>query len=224
MSNHKKLPLTIKEVRNAIDERVSVVDKEFRAGLEFISKYPRSVSFFGSSKFDQKNEFCEQAYHLAKRVSSELGYAVVSGGGLGIMEAANRGAMDAGGVSLGLLIDLPEKQSTNKYLTDYLEFRFFFNRKVALSFSAEAYIFFPGGFGTMDEFFEIVTLVQTGKIPRVPIICVGKKYWGQMETFIKDLMIKQNKAIDEEDLNIIKITDDSSEVIEIIRNAPLRRE
>jgi len=222
---HKKRPpLTMKQVQDAINRRVSDVDKEFRAGLEFIAKYPKSVSFFGSSKLGQQDRYCEKAEHLAKRISSELGYAVATGGGEGIMESANKGAYEAGGPSLGILIELPQGQKTNQYLTDFMDFKFFFNRKVALSFSAEAYIFFPGGYGTMDEFFEIVTLVQTKKIPKTPIICVGEDYWNSLKATIKDLMVEKNQAINKEDLDLFLITDDEEKIIEIIRNAPLRRE
>lgn len=222
---HKKRPpLTMKQVQSAIDQRVSIVEKEFRAGLEFIAKYQKSVTFFGSSKLDSKNPYCQKAEHLAKRISSELGYAVTTGGGGGIMGAANKGAYEAGGSSLGLLIELPNEQKANQYLTDYLDFKFFFNRKVSLSFSAEAYIFFPGGFGTMDEFFEIVTLIQTGKIPKTPIICVGEDFWNEIKELVKKIMSEKNKMIEKEDLDLFIITDDETKIVEIIRNAPLRRE
>lgn len=217
-------PLTLKKVEEAFSHRMDIINEEFRSGFELVKNYPRSVTFFGSSRFTSDNEYFEQAVNLSGRIVKELGYAVVSGGGPGIMEAANKGAYEAHGNSLGFIIKLPIEFRENGYLTDFREFRFFFSRKVMLSFSAETYIFFPGGFGTMDELFEILTLVQTKKIPRVPIILVGKKHWNKVDEFMRETLFKEIKAIDEEDMNIYKITDSEDEIIEIIRKAPLRKE
>ncbi len=217
-------PLTLEKVEEAIKKRMVIINDEFASGFELVKNYPRSVTFFGSSRFTEDNEYFKQAAELSERISKELNYAVVSGGGPGIMEAANKGAFQAGGDSLGLIIKLPEKFKENKYLTDFREFNFFFSRKVMLSFSAETYIFFPGGFGTMDELFELLTLVQTKKIPKVPIILVGKKHWNKVDEFIKETLFKEIKAIDEEDMSIYKILDSNDEIIDIIRKAPLRKE
>lgn len=217
-------PLTLQKVEEAFDKRLTVINKEFSSGFELIKNYPRSVTFFGSSRFTEDNEYFKQAAELSERIVKELDYATVSGGGPGIMEAASKGAYEAGGDSLGLIIKLPAEFMANKYLTDFREFRFFFSRKVMLSFSAETYIFFPGGFGTMDELFELLTLVQTKKIPKVPIILVGKKYWNKVDEFIRETLFKEINAIDEEDMNIYKIVDSSDEIIEIIKKAPLRKE
>jgi len=217
-------PLTLQKVEEAIKKRMAVINEEFASGFELIKNYPKSVTFFGSSRFTDDNEYFKQAASLSERIVKELGYAIVSGGGPGIMEAANKGAYEAGGDSLGLIIKLPQKFNENKYLTDFREFGFFFSRKVILSFSAETYIFFPGGFGTMDELFELLTLVQTRKIPKVPIILVGKKHWDKVDEFIRETLFKEIDAIDEEDMDIYKILDSDDEIIEIIKNAPLRKE
>src|SRR5690606_21462531 len=133
------------------------------------------------------NPYYIRARALAKKIVEETGYTIITGGGPGIMEAANRGAYEAGGKSVGMNIILPHEQKINEYLTANARFYYFFIRKVALSFSAETYIFFPGGFGTLDEFFEIVTLIQTNKIPRVPVICVGKEFWSHIVEISKHL-------------------------------------
>lgn len=137
------------------------------------------------------------------------------------MEAGNRGAHEAGGKSLGLDIELPHEQNKNPYTTESASFYYFFSRKVCLSFSAETYVFFPGGFGTMDEIFEILTLIQTGKIDPVPVVLVGKSYWKHLDKFIQKILVK-NKFIDPDDTKLYTITDNLDEVLEIIKNAPVR--
>jgi uncharacterized protein (TIGR00730 family) len=137
------------------------------------------------------------------------------------MEAANRGAFEAGGQSLGLTIELPGEQMRNKYLTNYLDLYYFFSRKVCLSFSAEAYLFFPGGLGTLDEFFEILTLVQTKKIQRIPIILVGSDFWKSIHNLLVESLFA-SRMIDEVDTNLYQILDDNDKIIEIIKNAPIR--
>jgi uncharacterized protein (TIGR00730 family) len=137
------------------------------------------------------------------------------------MEAANRGAFEGKGKSLGLNIKLPNEQNSNKYLTEEVDFDYFFTRKVCLTFSAEAYIYFPGGFGTLDELFEILTLIQTGKIEKRPVILVGKDYWNNLDIFIKESLLITEK-INEEDTELYTITDNEDEIIELIRNAPIR--
>lgn len=214
-------PLTLDEIHQASKERVDYIAKEFLKGFEFIEGHPRSVTFFGSARLPEDNRYYVQARNLAQRIVKDLDYAVLSGGGPGIMEAANRGATDANGHSLGLTIELPMEQTTNPYTTGVLDFKYFFTRKVCLSFAAEAYLFFPGGFGTMDEFFEILTLVQTNKIEKVPIILVGKDFWGPLHDFIINDLIK-NKTISPEDIDLYRLTDDEDEIINIIKNAPVR--
>lgn len=216
-------PLTREEIEHTIHERVSRITGEFKDGLDLISKYPKSVTIFGSARFKADNPYYIKAQSLTKRISEELGHAVVTGGGPGIMEAGNRGAHDANGESLGLTIRLPMEQTTNPYLTDTIDFYYFFSRKVVLSFAAEAYIFFPGGFGTMDEFFEILTLVQTQKIAcMVPIILVGEAYWKPLDEFIQKVLLEKFGTISDTDTKLYTITDSEDEVLEIVRNAPMR--
>lgn len=214
-------PLTLAELHESAEKREALIDKEFKQAFDFIESYDKSVTFFGSARLPQTDEYYKKAESLAKRITEELGYAIITGGGPGIMEAANRGSFESGGDSLGMTIHLPHEQVTNPYLTAHLDFYYFFSRKVAMTFSGEAYVYFPGGFGTLDEFFEIITLVQTNKIEKVPVILVGEKYWKGLENFIMDELLSI-KAIDREDLNLFTITENEEEIIEIIRNSRVR--
>lgn len=202
-------------------ERVSEIAKEFALGFDFLEDYPKSVTFFGSSMMKADNPYCLSAKELASKIVKELGYAVITGGGPGIMEAANRGAYEAGGDSLGLTIALPKPQLINKYITKEYDPYYFFVRKVLLGFSAEAFIFYPGGFGTLDEFFEILTLIQTRKVTGVPLICVGSDYWLALERFIQQEILSRG-AILPEDLLLFTITDNHDEIINIIAKTPAR--
>ncbi len=213
-------PLTLSEISEAAKKRVALISREFKDGFEFIENYPRSVTFFGSARTKEGDFYYEKARSLAKKIVEETHYSIITGGGPGIMEAANRGAFEAGGNSIGLTIELPHEQVTNKYITHKLGFHYFFSRKVCLAFSAEAYIFFPGGFGTMDEFVEILTLIQTNKIPRAPMILVGEN-WKELDSFFKDVLVKKG-FIEEGDIRFYTITDDESEILEIIKKAPVR--
>lgn len=216
-------PLSREAIEKTTNERVNDIEEEFRRGFAFIQKHPRSVTFWGSARFKEGNEHYEQARRLGKRIVEELDYSVVTGGGPGIMEAGNRGAYEGGGKSLGLTIKLPMEQRTNAYVTDSCDFYYFFSRKVTLAFAAEAYLYFPGGFGTLDELFEILTLVQTGKIEgKIPIILIGSDYWKPLDAFIRKELLKDHSAISPEDLNLYTITDDEDEIMEIIKNAPIR--
>lgn len=216
--------LTVDSFDAAEKRRIAEIDDEFHRGFQFIKKYQKSVSFFGSARFSEKSEHCSLAYKLARRISEELKYAVVTGGGPGIMEAANKGAFEAGGDSLGITIKLPTEQSTNPYVQKSQDFYFFFVRKVILSFSAEAYLFFPGGFGTLDEFFEILTLIQTHKIPHVPLVLIGNDFWKPLNEFIKTHLLEKHSAIDAEDMNLYTITEDEELIMKIVREAPMRKE
>jgi len=217
----KNKPITLLEISEASKKRVALISKEFTNGFEFVKNYPRSVTFFGSARMNEDEHYYKKARALSSRIVKELHYSVMTGGGPGIMEAANRGAFEASGNSLGLTIDLPHEQLDNQYLTDKVDFHYFFSRKVCLSFSAEAYVYFPGGFGTLDEFLEILTLIQTNKIPKAPIILVGTEFWNAVENLFRETLIK-NKTIYEEDLSLYTITDDEDQIMEIIKAAPIR--
>lgn len=220
-SNENLMTLGREEMHTLAKKRISEITKEFTEGFNFLSDYPKSVTFFGGNQLREDNEYYKSARVLAAKLVKELGCSIISGGGPGIMEAANRGAFEAGGNSLGLLIKLPEGQITNKYITALFSTNYFFVRKVCLTFSAEAFIFFPGGFGTLDEFFEIATLVQTKKVEGVPIICVGADYWNVFEKFMRE-ELQTRGTITENDLGLFHITDDHDEIVEIIRKAAVR--
>jgi uncharacterized protein (TIGR00730 family) len=214
-------PLTLSEMQIATSERMQEISREFTQGFKFLNKFPKSVTFFGSTRIEEDSSYYKIARNLGERVVKELSYAVITGGGPGAMEAVNRGAKEAGGDSIGLTIRLPREQVMNDYLTEHVDFYYFFSRKVCLSFSAEAFVFLPGGYGTLDEFFEIVTLLQTHKIPVAPVILVGSEYWKKFEAYMKENLLSRG-FIDEKDIKIFKITDDADEVIRIIQNAPVR--
>src|SRR3989344_8417927 len=215
------LTLSRVEMQKLALKRVAEISREFTEGFDFLADYSKSVTFFGANQFREDNPHYADARKLASHIVEKLGYSVFSGGGPGIMEAANRGAFEAGGNSLGLLIKLPDGQITNKYITKSFASYYFFVRKVLLSFSAEAFIFFPGGFGTLDEFFEILTLIQTKKIEGAPLICVGSEYWNKLKEFMEKEMISRG-TISSNELELFHIVDSHDEIIEIIKKVPVR--
>lgn len=216
------VPLTAEQIDEDEERSLALMHKELKAGFDFIKNYPKSVSFFGSARLSQDDEHCVDARALAKLIVEELGYAVITGGGPGIMEAANHGAHEAGGDSLGLTIKLPHEQGTNPYVKNDVGFYYFFTRKTILTFAAEAYIFFPGGFGTLDEFFDILTLVQTNKIPKVPLILVGEDFWKPLDGYIRKCLLKDHATVNEQEMALYTITDDHEKVIEIIKKTPVQ--
>jgi uncharacterized protein (TIGR00730 family) len=197
------------------------INHEFAEGFEFLTKYPRSVTIFGSSMLMQDSWACKKAYELSQAIVKDLNYAVITGGGPGIMEASNKGAADAGGQAVGLNISLPHEHGINGYATDHMKFAYFFSRKTMLTFAAEAYVFFPGGFGTFDELFGILTLIQTGKIPHVPVVLFGSDFWKPIIKNLNEMMLKKYQTIDPGDFDLCKITDSVDEAIRIIRDAPV---
>lgn len=204
-----------------VSTQICVVNEELRQGLDFVEKYEKSITIFGSARTPEGDKYYEKARRIGYRAAHELGYAVVTGGGPGIMEAGNRGAYEANGTSLGLTIQLPHEQVSNPYLTEEIPFYFFFTRKTAMRYGSEVYLFFPGGFGTLDELAETLTLVQTKKIAPVPIILVGESFWKPFDEFIKKDLVAQN-MISESDPALYVITDDEDAILEIIKNAPIR--
>jgi len=216
--------ITLTGEESGTDTRICVINEEFRAGFDFIDQFDKSVTCFGSARLAPGSVYYEKAVSITKRITEELHYAIITGGGPGIMEAANKGAHEAGGESVGMTIDLPMEQVTNKYVTHERPFYFFFSRKVAMTYSAEAYIIFPGGFGTMDEAFEILTLVQTKKIAPVPVIFVGEDFWGPLDEWIKNTMRDTHKTISPDDIDLYTITDDVDTILNIVKEAPIRVE
>lgn len=198
--------------------RIFKIMSEFVEGFELLQKYSLAATFFGTTRQTFEQHFYDEASELAGRLAKR-GFAVVTGGAGGIMEAANKGAYEAGGASIGLNIRLPEEQNVNSYLTDFATFDHFFVRKTMLAFASEVYIYFPGGFGTLDEFFEIITLDQTKKIKRVPIVLFGKEYWDPLVAFMKQKLYEEHKAIDTTDLDLFFVANTVDEAFDyIIKN------
>lgn len=219
-----KLPVTEEptDFRSSPHWRVFRIMSEFVDGWQFLADFKKTVTFFGSARFVEGNKWYDEARKLGYRLAKEENFAVITGGGPGIMEAGNRGAFEAEGDSIGLNIKLPFEQRINPYVKKYIAFHYFFVRKVMLSFAAQSYVFFPGGYGTMDEMFEILTLVQTKKIKPIPIILVGKEYWQHISEWVKQVMYEEYKAIDSEDMNLFTVVDSADEAFEIVRNSPPR--
>lgn len=188
---------------------------EFVDGFEVMSEVGPAVTVFGSARTQEGDAAYQQAVDCGRLiVQNEL--AVITGGGPGIMEAANRGAFEAGGKSVGLNIDLPMEQDPNRYQTHALDFRYFFIRKVMFVKYACGFICFPGGFGTMDEFFEAITLIQTLKIEPFPVVLIGHDFWDGMVAWMRNTMLKKYETISPEDLELFRVTDSVEEAVEHI--------
>jgi len=186
---------------------------EFVEGFDKLSKIGPCVSIFGSARTKPEHAFFKLAEEIAFKLTKE-GYGIITGGGPGIMEAANKGAKTAGGKSVGLNIELPFEQSHNPYIDNdkLISFDYFFVRKLMFIKYAQGFVVMPGGFGTMDEFFEALTLIQTKKIGKFPIVLVGKKYWGGLMTWIENVLIEE-KMIDEKDMNYFFLADSADEAV-----------
>ena len=200
---------------DAAEGRLVGVISEFDKAFDILVKYDKTVSIFGSARLAQDSLAALQAYDVAHRIAS-AGYAIATGGGHGVMEAANHGALDAGGTSIGLNINLPTEQTLNDYTTEHYTFEHFFARKVALTLDASAYIFCPGGFGTLDELFEIITLEQTGIINKAPIILLGSEFWEPLDVFIKHILSDKYQTILDSDRELYRITDSIDDIITML--------
>jgi uncharacterized protein (TIGR00730 family) len=188
---------------------------EFVDGFEALAKYHPAVTIFGSTRIRPGDEIYQKAEQIGKLLA-ENGFAVITGGGPGVMEAANKGAFSAGGKSIGLNIELPLEQKPNPYTNITLNFRYFFVRKVMFVKYAVAYIVLPGGFGTMDELLESITLIQTHKIKPFPVILVGSDYWRGFLDWIKEVVLKEGK-ISSAELDILQLIDDPEEIVRTIK-------
>ena len=208
----------IHKIRTEADVKLRMdrIHEDFEQGFDKLRQEQDTITFFGSARLDPSDEYYKKARHLAERIVQELGATVVTGGGSGIMAAANQGAKDSNGKSIGVTIELPCEQVTNQYVDESVDFYYFFSRKVALSFTARAFIYFPGGFGTLDEFFEILTLKQTGKIKPLPMILYGREFWAPLIEFINETLAKEFKTIGKEDCDLFHLTDSADEVLEIL--------
>lgn len=196
--------------------RLGNVEEEVQAGYNVIRKYHKTVTIFGSARTPIDSPYYKLAREVAFRLAKHK-YAVVTGGGHGIMAAGNQGAMEAGGDSIGFNIALPHEQSLNEFTTDSYGFSHFAPRKIVMTLYADAYIYFPGGFGTFDELTEILTLIQTGKTQKAPVILVGKDFWDAFDKLSRnDLLL--HKTIAEVDLDLYKITDSVDEVVRLVRS------
>ncbi|MCW9707332.1 TIGR00730 family Rossman fold protein [Fodinibius salsisoli] len=216
--NNKKLtvPKNFDESHDSDVWSIFKIMGEFVEGYDKLFKIGPCVSIFGSARTTEGDKYYEMARYTAKKIT-EQGFGVITGGGPGIMEAANQGAQEGEGKSVGLGITLPHEQGLNSFVDeDYvINFNYFFARKVMFVKYAQGFIVFPGGFGTMDEFFEALTLIQTTKVTAFPIVLIGSDYWGGLVDWIKTTMVN-NGTISEEDVNLFQLTDDPEEAVEII--------
>lgn len=191
-------------------ERANAYAKDLGQGLQIVRSFPQGVTVFGSARLPQNHKYCKMAYELGGMLAKN-GHAVVTGGGPGIMEAASHGSYEIGGRTIGLNITLKHEQFPNPYLTDCLTFEYFFARKVSLAMAAKVFVFFPGGFGTMDELSEILCLMQEDKMPKMPVFLVGKSFWKNFDKIIVKML--ELKMIAMHDTKIFKITDDLNEIV-----------
>jgi len=197
--------------------RVMRIQAEFVEGFGLLAELGKAVSVFGSARTKPGTPFYQKAQDIASGLV-EAGYAVITGGGPGIMEAANKGAFEANGTSVGLGIELPLESGLNDYVNMGIEFRYFFVRKTVFTKYSQAFVVLPGGYGTMDELFEALTLVATGKITRFPIVLVGSEYWSGLLDWLKTTMLAEGK-IGHDELALLHLADDPDEVVSIIREA-----
>ncbi|MBF26131.1 MAG: TIGR00730 family Rossman fold protein [Flavobacteriales bacterium] len=212
-----KFKKTWKTKQNQNTWSVFKIMSEFVEGFEKLSNIGPCISIFGSARTKTNNPYYKDAIILSKKLT-EMGYGIITGGGPGIMEAANKGAKEGGGESVGLNIELPFEQTPNKYI-DYeksIDFNYFFVRKVMFVKYAQAFVILPGGVGTLDELFETITLIQTEKIQKIPIILYGSEYWNGLLVWLKEIVMKKEKCINQSDFDNFIILDDIDDVVNTI--------
>lgn len=201
----------LKDFTIADIERASAYGHDFENGFRKLHTFAQGVTVFGSARITEDSKYYQKARELGQLLANN-GHTVLTGGGPGIMEAANRGAFEYGGHSIGFNITLPHEQHASPYLTDMVEFKYFFARKVMLVMASKAYVCFPGGFGTLDELSEVLVLMQEGKMPKMPLFLYGKSFWKPFDrVFAKTLL--GNKFIAAKDLKIYTITDDLNDIV-----------
>ena len=203
------------------EERVERMQNELRMGFDALRGVRRGVSVFGSARTGPGTAEYDLARDVGRRLA-EAGFAVITGGGPGAMEGANRGAHEAGGRSIGLNIELPFEQYANDYVDVSLEFHYFFTRKVMFVRYANGFVVLPGGFGTLDEVFEALTLIQTSKVREFPVVLVGSAYWGGLVDWLRERTLADG-MISPEDLGLVRVCDDLDEVVECIRQGAVRQ-
>jgi hypothetical protein len=198
------------------------IGQEFLRGFEAVERIDRpAVSVFGSARIREGNRVYEEARDVGRRFA-EAGFAVVTGGGPGVMEAANRGARDGHGLSVGFNIELPHEQSPNPYLDIELTFHHFYARKTMFVKAAEGFVIFPGGFGTLDELFESLTLIQTGKVLHFPVVLFGSEYWTPLRRWIRERLLPDG-MISPDDLKLLHLTDDAQDAVDVVVECHQRR-
>lgn len=223
MNSSNKLNQRLQDERVFLSGRNSVftetmrlfrIAKEFIKGFRKLQSVGPAVTIFGSARFPQDHPYCKMAEDVASRLAKR-GFTIITGGGPGIMEAANKGAKKVNGQSIGVAIDLPFELSPNRYLDKFLKFHYFFTRKVMLIKYSHAFIIFPGGFGTLDELFEALTLIQTQKVHDFPVVLMCSDFWEGLIDWMKKRFVGEG-TIDEKDLRLLKITDDPEEALDFI--------
>ena len=213
-------PSPYTDFRSGASWRIFRIMAEFIEGFEFLADLKKEVTFFGSARVPATDPYYKEARKLGLLLG-RAGFTIITGGGPGIMEAGNRGASEAGAQSVGLNIELPNEQRINRYVKKGKAFHYFFTRKVMLSVSAQAYVYFPGGYGTLDEFLEILTLIQTKKMCRVPIVCVGRKYWNGFFNWVREELVT-NKFVEARDLELFAVVDTAEEAFKVIKDSSER--
>lgn len=215
--------MTLDDIRNGCislygedntETQICVVNEELRQGIDSMLQLKKSITIFGSARTPENDDFYQKAVRISER-AGKSGFVTITGGGPGIMQAGNQGAHNAHVESVGMTIKLPMEQVTNPYVSNEIPFYFFFTRKTAMRFGSKVFLFFPGGFGTLDELCESLTLIQTNKIDSVPVILVGVEFWKPFDAFIRSQLLT-NGMIGEKDLDLYTITDDEDEIMRII--------
>lgn len=196
--------------------RVFRIMSEFVLGFELLRKHGLAATVFGGSRFKAGNVYYSDAEELSAKLA-KMGFSIITGGGPGIMEAANVGAYKAGGKSVGLNIELPMEQKLNPYVTDNASFDFFFSRKVMLAYASELYVYFPGGYGTLDELFEMLTLIQTKKVEKIPILLYGAEYWRPLVEWIKTSLAEQYHTVDKSETELFHVVDSVDEAVSYVK-------